>query len=93
MNIDEPASISEDEIGPTIVEALGGADNIQSIDNCFSRLRLELKDTSLVDEEALRKTGAAGTNKLDETNYQVVYGVKVEGIADKVKGAINYNGE
>lgn len=93
MNIDEPASVSEDEIGSTIVEALGGADNIQSIDNCFSRLRLELNDTSLVDEEALRKTGAAGTNKLDDTNYQVVYGVKVEGIADKVKGAINYNGE
>jgi PTS system D-glucosamine-specific IIC component/PTS system maltose and glucose-specific IIC component len=90
-NIDEPASVSDDELGPTIVAALGGSDNIQSIDNCFSRLRLELKNTEIVDEEALKKTGAAGTNKIDKTNYQIVYGVKVEGIAKKVKGAANYN--
>ncbi|MEY8292697.1 PTS transporter subunit EIIC [Carnobacteriaceae bacterium 52-44] len=91
LNIDEPSSVNEDEIGPTIVAALGGGDNIKSIDNCFSRLRLELKDTNLVDEDTLKKTGAAGTNKIDNTNYQVVYGPKVEGIASKVKGAINYN--
>lgn len=92
-NIDVPASVSDEELGTTIAEALGGADNIQNIDNCFSRLRLELKDTSIVDEEALKKTGAAGVNKIDDTNYQVIYGVKVEGVAQKLKGAINYHGE
>jgi len=91
MDIDEEASVSDDEIGPAIVSALGGKDNIRSIDNCFSRLRLELNDTDKVNEEALKETGAAGTNKIDETNYQVVYGLKVEGIANKVKGAINYD--
>jgi len=90
-NINKEASVSDDEIGPAIVSALGGSDNIRSIDNCFSRLRLELNDTNKVDEDALKETGAAGTNKIDDTNYQIVYGLKVEGIANKVKGAANYD--
>lgn len=36
------------ELGAAIMEALGGKENIKEIDNCISRLRLVLKDTSLV---------------------------------------------
>ncbi|MFJ1627386.1 PTS transporter subunit EIIC [Marinilactibacillus psychrotolerans] len=81
------------DLGTTIVNALGGSQNIKSIDNCFTRLRLVLGDTSIVDEDALKKTGAAGTLKLDETNYQVIYGPKVEKIAPQVKGAAHYHDE
>ncbi|EXJ23887.1 PTS system, maltose and glucose-specific IIC component [Alkalibacterium sp. AK22] len=91
--IDNLPKVSEDELGGAIVEALGGSSNINSIDNCFTRLRLVLGDTALVDEVALKKTGAAGMVKLDETNYQVIYGPKVENIAPKVKGAANYHEE
>ncbi|GEN51608.1 PTS transporter subunit EIIC [Alkalibacterium pelagium] len=93
MDIETDSKVSEDKLGDAIVNALGGAGNIQSIDNCFTRLRLVLGDTSKVDEAGLKKTGAAGVVKIDETNYQVIYGPKVESIAPKVKGAANYHEE
>ncbi|GAA0480950.1 PTS transporter subunit EIIC [Alkalibacterium sp. s-m-22] len=93
MDIETDSKVSEDKLGDAIVNALGGAGNIQSIDNCFTRLRLVLEDTGKVDEAGLKKTGAAGMVKIDETNYQVIYGPKVESIAPKVKGAANYHEE
>lgn len=57
-----------------IVEALGGAENIQKVDNCYTRLRLILKDTDKVQEETLKSdTGAVAVIKKGE-NVQVVYG-------------------
>ncbi|WP_368251327.1 PTS transporter subunit EIIC [Enterococcus sp. 2201sp1_2201st1_B8_2201SCRN_220225] len=78
---------SATDMGTTIVTALGGTENIQSIDNCFTRLRLVLVDSEKIDEKALKATGAAGVMKLDDKNVQVVYGPQVEGIALKVKDA------
>lgn len=83
----EAPTVTTDDLGTTIVSALGGIDNIQSIDNCFTRLRLVLNDTNKVDEKTLKGTGAAGIMKLDDQNVQVVYGPQVEGIALKVKDA------
>lgn len=60
------------------MDALGGKENIKEIDNCISRLRLVLKDTSLVNEKALKKTGSLGLIKVSDTQIQVVYGAKVE---------------
>ena len=60
-----------------IVEALGGAENIQKVDNCYTRLRLILKDTDKVQEETLKSdTGAVAVIKKGE-NVQVVYGPQV----------------
>ena len=36
-----------------LIEALGGPDNIRTVDNCFTRLRVTVKDTSLLDTAAL----------------------------------------
>ena len=38
----------------SIVDALGGFDNIVEIEPCITRLRCELEDGSLVDEPALK---------------------------------------
>lgn len=73
-------------LGETIVKALGGVDNIEEIENCFTRLRLVVKDANIADEQALKNTGAAGVVKIDDTHLQVIYGPQVEGIAQKVKG-------
>ncbi len=63
------------ELGKAIMEALGGKENIQEIDNCISRLRLVLKDTAVIKENELKKTGSLGIIKINETNLQVVYGM------------------
>ncbi len=69
---------------PTIIEALGGRENILKVDNCFTRLRLIIKDTSLVKEDRLKnETGASGVIIKGE-NVQVIYGLKVTTIRKNV---------
>ena len=76
------------ELGTAIMDALGGKDNIVEIDNCISRLRLVLKDSSKVDEKLLKKTGSLGLIKVSDTQVQVVYGAKVEKAAAELKRAV-----
>lgn len=89
----DEVSYSEEvtELGATIMEALGGKDNIVEIDNCISRLRLILKDTSVVNEKLLKQTGSLGLIKINEKNIQVVYGAKVEKAAAELKRAVKNN--
>ena len=70
------------------MDALGGKDNIVEIDNCISRLRLVLKDSKIVDEKLLKKTGSLGLIKVSDTQVQVVYGAKVEKAAAELKRAV-----
>lgn len=65
-----------------IYKALGGKENIQDIDHCTTRLRLVLKNTDIVNESALKNAPVAGTNKIDEKNYQVIIGPHVQAIYD-----------
>ncbi len=73
--------------GRIIVEALGGKENIVSLENCFSRLRVEVTDSSRIDEEALKGTGAAGIMKKGN-NVQVVYGLTVSKMRTLVDDAL-----
>ncbi|MGN1405512.1 MAG: glucose PTS transporter subunit EIIB, partial [Erysipelotrichaceae bacterium] len=74
----------------TIIEGLGGFDNITAVNNCISRLRVDVKDMSLVNEDLLKKTGSMGFVKPSDTHIQVIYGPKVEGIADAVRAVMKY---
>lgn len=69
---------SEDRaaVGRAIVTGLGGKDNILSLENCFSRLRVEVRDSSLINDAMLKGTGAAGIMKKG-SSVQVVYGLNV----------------
>lgn len=76
------------ELGNGIMDALGGKENIVELDNCISRLRLVLKDTSIVNDALLKRTGSLGIIKINENNIQVVYGTKVEKAAAELKRAV-----
>ena len=67
------------------IEGLGGAENIQQIDYCTTRLRLTLNDTSKINEKTLKNYGARGVMKLSKTNAQVVIGTSVEFLAEAMK--------
>ena len=73
--------------GRTIIEALGGKENILSLENCFSRLRVEVKDSTRIDEETLKGTGAAGIMKKGN-DVQVVYGLSVSKMRTLVDDAL-----
>lgn len=84
---DTTASLDEKQMkkASMVVEGLGGLDNIVKVNNCISRLRVDLKDMSLVDEELLKKTGSMGIMKPSETHIHVVCGPKVQSVADAVR--------
>ncbi|WNB93040.1 N-acetylglucosamine-specific PTS transporter subunit IIBC [Bacillus sp. NEB1478] len=65
--------------------ALGGKENIVLLENCITRLRLQINDITKVDEDALKKAGSKGLIKLNNQNIQVVVGSEVEPIADSMR--------
>lgn len=69
----EKQNVKGTERANAIIEALGGANNLVRVDNCATRLRLEVKDSAVVNEPALKATGAVGVLK-SGTGVQVIYG-------------------
>ncbi|MFT4156828.1 MAG: N-acetylglucosamine-specific PTS transporter subunit IIBC [Microbacterium sp.] len=65
--------------------ALGGKENITELDNCATRLRMEIADVSKVDEKALKRAGAAGTMKAGGHSVQVIYGLNVQFVKDAME--------
>ncbi|MGN7398101.1 PTS transporter subunit EIIC [Peribacillus frigoritolerans] len=74
----------DSDLAAVIVQGLGGKENIETVDNCFSRLRVKVTDPNIVDEITLKGTGAVGVIKNGD-NIQVVYGPKVSGVRNSVE--------
>lgn len=72
-------------VASIILEGLGGKENIKSLDNCITRLRLEVKDFTLVDEHKIKSAGIAGIMRPGKTSVQVIVGTKVQFVADEMK--------
>ena len=68
-----------------IYDAVGGKDNIVSAENCITRLRLEIKDYTKVDEKKIKSAGVAGVIRPSKTAVQVIIGTKVQFVADEFK--------
>jgi len=73
------------EVARGYFKAIGGTENIVEVDSCITRLRLTLKDASLVDEAAVKRLGAAGILKPNNKNVQIVVGTHAELIAEEMK--------
>ena len=67
------------------VAALGGKDNLKTIDACATRLRLELADPSQANESALKQLGARGVVKAAGGSVQVVIGPEADLLADEIR--------
>ena len=63
-----------------ILEHVGGKENVEDIENCITRLRLQVKDGSLIDDDNIKKTGAKGVVHLSDTSIQIVIGTDVKHI-------------
>lgn len=68
-----------------LLKALGGKENIVSLDNCLTRLRLVVNDMSLIDEKEIKETGAVAVVKLDKSNLQVIIGPQVNVVKNKLE--------
>ena len=72
------------EVARIVLEGVGGKENLTSIDNCITRLRLEVKDYTKVNEKKIKSAGVAGVVRPSKTAVQVIIGTQVH-VADEFK--------
>lgn len=89
-DIDEEAlarldNMEMSEIGRQYIRALGGSTNLVHVDSCITRLRLELADSSLIEDADLKALGATGVLRPTKKNMQVIIGTKAEFICAEIK--------
>ena len=72
-------------LAAAVLAAVGGKENVKTVDCCATRLRFELGDSDLVDEAACKKAGALGVMKMDKGATQVIIGTQVQAVAEELK--------
>lgn len=67
------------------IAAVGGSDNLTGIDACITRLRLNVKDSAIVNDALAKRLGASGVIRLNKTSVQIIVGFVAEKIANAMK--------
>ncbi|MCA5012054.1 MULTISPECIES: PTS transporter subunit EIIC [unclassified Enterococcus] len=71
------ASKNYEYMAKKLLDAFGGAKNIADAYSCNTRLRVEVLDSSEVNEQRIKQLGVSGIIKPTEKNYQVIVGLEV----------------
>jgi PTS system N-acetylglucosamine-specific IIC component len=82
------APVKADDRLDGMIAALGGAENLVTIDACTTRLRLTVKDSKAADEAALKRLGAKGVVRPSATALQVVLGPDADRIAGELRARL-----
>jgi PTS system N-acetylglucosamine-specific IIC component len=75
--------------GQAYLVALGGAENLASVDACTTRLRLTVHSNTAIDEPKLKALGAKGFVRPSPNALQVVIGPAADQIASEIRAAMN----
>ncbi len=67
-----------------IIDGLGGRDNIVTVENCITRLRVTLKDPDLLQEKLINRTQNRGIVK-KQNDVQIIYGLQVADVRRAVE--------
>ncbi|MDO5755843.1 MAG: N-acetylglucosamine-specific PTS transporter subunit IIBC [Tissierellia bacterium] len=73
-----------EEKADTIVQGLGGIENIKQIENCATRLRVEVADDNKINENLIKKAGVAGIMKTGANAIQIIIGTDVQFVYDEI---------
>lgn len=68
-----------------IYAALGGDANVTSIENCITRLRVDVKDMNAVDQKKIKNTGVPGIKVVGSQSIHVIVGTNVQFVADEIE--------
>nr|WP_269474294.1 N-acetylglucosamine-specific PTS transporter subunit IIBC [Serratia ureilytica] len=91
VNVDSNAGKDENEtttLARRYVGAIGGSDTLTGIDACITRLRLNVKDSALVNDALAKRLGASGVIRLNKQSVQVIVGTRAELIASAMRNVI-----
>ena len=80
-------------VAKKILQRVGGKENVISLVHCMTRLRFTLKDESIVDDEAVKKTkGVMGVMK-KAGQYQIIIGNDVANVYAELNKLGNFSSE
>ena len=79
------ANTNYTEVAAGVLKAIGGKENVSSVDYCATRLRFTIKDYTAVDEKAVKAAGAAGVIRPSKNACQVIIGTKVQFVYAELK--------
>jgi PTS system glucose-specific IIC component len=79
------------EVAAHLVAAFGGKENITNLDACITRLRVSVADTDLVDQEKLKRLGAAGVVVVSG-GVQAIFGTKSDNLKTEMDEWIRHHG-
>ncbi|CZF79447.1 PTS system glucose-specific EIICB component [Grimontia celer] len=81
---------SESEMAKNLVMAFGGKDNITGLDACITRLRVAVASVDKVDQDQLKKLGAAGV-VMAGGGVQAIFGTKSDNLKSDMDEWIRNN--
>jgi PTS system N-acetylglucosamine-specific IIC component len=73
----------DDVLAENVLEALGGKENVESVEGCITRLRLFVEDPDDINDARLKELGASGVVKRGKV-AQVVMGTQSDRIAERI---------
>jgi len=79
----ETGAVATADLAPKVLEALGGANNIDALDACISRLRVTVKQRELVKKHILKTLGAAGIMEVGK-NLQIIFGTQSDNLKEEI---------
>ncbi|SDI00117.1 PTS system, maltose and glucose-specific IIC component [Vibrio xiamenensis] len=80
----------DDAKAVAMIEALGGEANIVDVDACITRLRITVKDSSIVkgNDYWTQELGARGLVKVGDTGIQAIYGAEAAGYKAQINAKL-----
>ncbi|GAD79253.1 PTS transporter subunit EIIC [Vibrio ezurae] len=87
----QAVNITNEELARELIPLIGGKSNITNIGACITRLRLELKDLTIVDDEAIKSFGAMGVIRVGSNGLQIILGSKAQFVADIISESNDTN--
>ncbi|MGL5069488.1 MAG: glucose-specific PTS transporter subunit IIBC [Sarcina sp.] len=85
LNVD--INTNSNDLARSVLEALGGAENIKTLEACITRLRVIVDDVDKVNKERLKFLGAAGVMQVG-SNIQAIFGPKSDNLKTQIKEVI-----
>ncbi len=75
---------TSNEVAVKYIELLGGKENIKTLNNCYTRLRITLNKPMNISQEAVKDLGAIAIKYIDDYNIQIIIGPKVEKLKNEI---------
>lgn len=89
IKIDVSKLNDDQKLALSIINAYGGKDNIVNIDACITKLRVQVKNPSIVKNEDIMTLGAHGVTRPSKTSVYAVFGTKADVIKNHIKELLN----